>query len=47
MGRPHTSDSWQKPLPVCHLRLETLQLPLSQEGQRICRLVSTQRGSYA
>src|SRR5215467_1826421 len=24
MGRPHTSDSWQKPLPVCHLRLETL-----------------------
>ena len=25
MGRPHTSGSWQKPLPVCHLRLETLQ----------------------
>src|SRR2546427_11014808 len=24
MGRPHTSGSWQKPLPVCHLRLETL-----------------------
>src|SRR6266567_7313884 len=25
MGRPHTSGSWQKPLPLCHLRLETLQ----------------------
>ncbi|HEV8646140.1 MAG TPA: IS481 family transposase [Burkholderiales bacterium] len=25
MGRPPTSGSWQKPLPVCHLRLETLQ----------------------
>src|SRR2546426_1764404 len=24
MGRPHTSGSWQKPLPVCHLPLETL-----------------------
>src|SRR5438132_13061191 len=23
MGRPHTSGSWQKPLPVCHLPLET------------------------
>jgi hypothetical protein len=26
MGRPHTSGSWQKPLPVCHLCLKTLQL---------------------
>src|SRR5436190_17464562 len=26
MGRPHTSGSWQKPLPVCHLRLETLHV---------------------
>src|SRR5439155_24956698 len=25
MDRPHTSGSWQKPPPVCHLRLETLQ----------------------
>src|SRR5438552_3835731 len=25
MGRPHTSGSWQKLLPVCHLCLETLQ----------------------
>src|SRR5438552_17887614 len=26
MGRPHTSRSWQKPLPVCHLRLDTLHV---------------------
>jgi hypothetical protein len=25
MGKPHTNGFWQKPLPVCHLRLETLQ----------------------
>jgi hypothetical protein len=24
-GKPHTKGSWQKPVPVCHLRLETLQ----------------------
>ena len=37
MGRPHTSGSWQKPLPVCHLCLETLQvfaLWLGLSGER-------------
>src|SRR5438128_7246708 len=33
MGRPHTSGSWQKPLPVCHLRLETLQLNVWLRGK--------------
>jgi hypothetical protein len=25
IAKPHTNDCWQKPMPVCHRRLKTLQ----------------------
>ena len=46
MGRPHTSGSWQKPRPVCHLRLETLQAYFGV-GFRLQVLVSLTRFIYA
>jgi hypothetical protein len=38
-GQPHTNGFWQKPLPVCHLRLETLQFWEVVAGARL-RLIA-------
>lgn len=43
MAKPHTNGYWQNPLPVCHLRLETLQNSLCLRQSPIVRYFPTQR----